>query len=71
MFVIEYRRKIWVKGVSRCLRVIFQEIGEFRRDVEIIGVDCDKDYVHLHIVIPPKYVVSDIVGTLTANTAAK
>ena len=71
VIVTKYRRKILVKGVSQYLKVIFQEIRKFRPDVEFIEVGCDKDHVHLHMVIPPKYAVSEIVGALKSNTARK
>jgi len=31
----------------------------------------DKDHVHLYMVIPPKYAVSDIIGTMKCNTARR
>ena len=69
VFVTKYRRKILVKGVSQYLKQLFQEIGSFRPDVEFIEIGCDKDHVHLYMVIPPKYAVSDIVKAMKANTA--
>jgi putative transposase len=71
VFVTKYRRKILVKGVSQYLKQLFQEIGKFRPDVEFIEIGCDKDHVHLYMVIPPKYAVSDIVKAMKANTAKK
>lgn len=71
VIVTKYRRKILVKGVSQYLRVIFQEIRKFRPDVDFVEIGVDKDHVHLHVVIPPKYAVSEIVGAMKSNTAKK
>jgi len=32
-----------------------------------IGIDCD--HIHLHMVVPPKYSVSILVGTIKTNTS--
>ena len=69
--VTKYRRKILGKGVSQYLRVIFQEIRKFRPEVEFVEIGVDRDHVHLHMVIPPKYAVSDIVGMMKSNTARR
>lgn len=71
VFVTKYRRKILTKGVSQYLKAIFQEIGKFRPEVEILEIGTDKDHVHLYMVIPPKYAVSDIIGTMKCNTARR
>ncbi len=70
VLVTKYRRKILTKGVSQYLRVIFQEIGKFRPDVEFVEIGCDKDHVHLHMIIPPKYAVSEVVGASADGTCS-
>ena len=71
VIVTKYRRKILVKGVSQYLRVLFQEIRKFRPDVDFVEIGVDQDHVHLHVVIPPKYAVSEIVGAMKSNTAKR
>ena len=46
VLVTKYRRKILGKGVSQYLRVIFQEIGKFRPEVEFVEIGVDRDHVH-------------------------
>ena len=71
VFVTKYRRKIITRGVGQYVKVIFQEIRKFRPDIDIIEVWMDKDHVHLYMVIPPKYAVSEVVRMLKSNSAKK
>ena len=48
-----------------------QDIRKFRPDIEFMEIGIDKDHVHLHMVIPPKYAVSKIVNALKVNSAKK
>jgi REP element-mobilizing transposase RayT len=45
------------------------EIEEHHPDVEIERFSIKNDHVHLVIIIPPKYSVSDIVEKTKANTS--
>lgn len=69
VFVTKYRRKILVKGVEDWLKLRFQEIRKYKPDLEYIAIGMDKDHVHLHMVIPPKYSVSEIVNQIKVNTS--
>ena len=71
VLVSRYRRKIFTKGVSDYTELILQEIGKFRPDIEFIEIGVDKDHVHMHVVIPPKYAVSELVNTLKVNSGKK
>jgi len=68
VFVTKYRRKILVKGVEDWLKLRFQEIRKYKPDLEYKEIDMDKDHVHLFMVIPPKYSVSEIVNQIKVNT---
>ena len=71
VFVTKYRRKILTTGVAQYLWAIFPEIRKFRPDVEVMEIGIDRDHIHLHVVIPPKYAVSDIVRMIKSNTARR
>jgi len=58
-----------VKGVVEWLKLRFQEIRKYKPDLEFIEVGMDKDHVHLHMVIPPKYSVSEIINQIKSNTS--
>lgn len=51
--------------------MVFQEIRKFRAEVEFIEIGIDRDHVHLHLVIPPKYAVSEVVRDIKSNTARR
>jgi putative transposase len=38
--------------------------------VEIQEVNVQRDYVHLMVVIPPKYAVSEVVGRMKSKTSS-
>lgn len=69
VWVTRYRRKILLKGVKKCLSVKLQEIRKYSPDWEYREIGIDKDHIHLHMIIPPKYAVSKAVETLKANTS--
>ena len=69
VFVTKYRRKILTKGVSQWLRPAFEQLRKYSPDIEFIEVGIDRDHVHLHMVIPPKYAVSQVVNRIKVNTS--
>lgn len=69
VFVTKYRRKILTKGVEEWLKLRLREIRKYKPDLEYIEIGMDKDHVHLYMVIPPKYSVSEIVNQIKVNTS--
>ena len=69
VWVTRYRRKILVEGIDESLRKIFKEVRDYHPDWFIEEIGIAKDHVHLHMVIPPKYAVSDVVESLKSNTS--
>ncbi|CUS34824.1 transposase [Candidatus Nitrospira nitrosa] len=69
VWVPRYRRNIHVPGIADYLKKVFRAVREFHPDwfVEEIGVE--RDHVHLHMVIPPKYAVLRVVETLKSVTS--
>ena len=63
-----YRRKILVKGVDSYLRIKLQEVNKYYPDWIYIEIGIDKDHIHLHMIIPPKYAISKVVETIKSNT---
>src|SRR6266852_1004313 len=54
---------------SRSVVVGLFDIETFHPDIEIETLSIQVDHMHLVIVIPPKYAVSEIVGKIKANTS--
>ena len=69
VWVTRYRRKILNKGVAEYLKTKLQEARKYYPDWEYIAIGIADDHLHLHMVIPPKYAVSMVVGTLKKNTS--
>ena len=69
VWVTRFRRKILVEGVVTYLRVKLREVQKYYPDWHFTEIGIDKDHVHVHMVIPPKYSVSFAVETIKKNTS--
>ena len=67
VWVTRYRRKILVEGVANYLRVKLLEVRKYYPDWQFTEIGIDKDHVHVHMVIPPRYSVSFAVETIKKN----
>jgi len=50
-------------------RIKLEEVRKFYPDWYFNVINTDKDHVHLHMIIPPKYCVSKVVDTMKTNTS--
>lgn len=64
VIVSKYRRKIFNDGSFSYFKDILKQIKEIVPEVIILTVNHDKDHIHIHLSIPPKFKVSDIVRTI-------
>ena len=71
VWVTRYRRRILVKGIAEYFRKAIREVREFHPDWHIEEVGIEPDHLHLHMVIPPKYVVSKVVEVLKSVMAMR
>jgi putative transposase len=55
--------------VSQWLRPAFQQLRKYRPDIEFIEIGIGRDHVRLHIMIPPKYAMSQVVNRIKVNTS--
>lgn len=69
VWVTRFRRKTLVKGVESYLKIKVHEVREHYPDWYFTEIGTDKDHIHLHMEIPPKYSVSFVVETLKKNTS--
>lgn len=63
VWVTRYRRKILVPGIAEYLKKVLLAVREFHPDWFLQEIGVERDHVHLHMVIPPKYAVSRVVET--------
>ncbi len=66
-----FRRKSLSNDVTDYLKLKLQEVGKFYPDWHLTEIGIEKDHVHVHMFIPPKYSVSFVVETLKKNTSLK
>ena len=71
VWVTRYRRKILKAGVAAYFKKAVVEVRDYHPDWHIEEVGVDQDHVHLHMIIPPKYAVSAVVGTLKSVTSRR
>jgi putative transposase len=71
VWVTRYRRKILVEGVAAYLGIKLREVQKYYPDWHFTEIGIDKDHVHVHMVIPPKYSVSFVVETIKKNTSRR
>ena len=69
VWVTRFRRKVLVPGVQRYLRVKLEEVRKWYPDWQYVAIGMEVDHVHVHMVIPPRYAVSWVVGTIKQNTS--
>lgn len=68
VFAPKCRRQVIYGQIKKDIGKILRMLCE-RKDVEIIEAECCKDHVHILLMIPPKYKVSDIVGYLKGKSS--
>jgi putative transposase len=69
VWIPKYRKKVLKGELKQYLEKALCDIETFHPDIEIETLSIQVDHIHLVIVIPPKYAVSDIVGKIKANTS--
>ena len=69
VWILKYRKKILRGALKDFVAEWICEVQEYHPDVEIERFSIQVDHVHLVIIIPPRYSVSEIVGKIKANTS--
>src|SRR3990167_10606516 len=68
-WITKYRRRILNPGVVSYLVKLFHKIIKKIPGVSIEECNVQVDHIHMLIIIPPKYRVSDVVAQLKSQTA--
>jgi putative transposase len=69
VWIPKYRKKILTGKLHQYLTERLFDIQTYHPDIEIEQYSIQVDHVHLIVVIPPRYAVSNIVGKIKANTS--
>jgi len=68
-WITKYRRRILNPGVVECLNKLFPKLLRSMPGVEIVKKNILVDHLHLVMVIPPKYSVSDVIVQIKQYTS--
>ena len=71
VWIPKYRRRILNPGVRGYISKLFPKALRGMPGCEILEWSIQVDHIHLLMVIPPKYVASDVIGKMKQYTASK
>ena len=66
---VVWRRRILNPGVAEYLIKLFEKILRTTDGVEIVEKNIQPDHVHMVMIMPPKYAVSEVIGYMKQQTA--
>ncbi|MCL9774054.1 IS200/IS605 family transposase [Vibrio methylphosphonaticus] len=69
VWVTKYRRKILNLGMCSYLRKVMPKLLRSLLGVEIETIGFDEDHLHMIMLIPPKYCISDVMGKLKSQSS--
>ena len=71
VWITKYRRRILNPGVRGYINKLFPKIMKEMPRCEIIEQNIQEEHIHMLMVIPPKYAMSDVIGEIKQYTASK
>ena len=70
VLVPKYRYSVFTKEVKEAVKEEIKKLCTWMR-IEILEGHVCKDHVHVCMAIPPKYAVSEVIGTIKGKTAIR
>ena len=70
VWIPKYRRRILNPGVSRYFVELLPKVLATMPGCEIVECNTQVDHIHMVMVIPPKYSVSDVIGRMKGMTSS-
>jgi len=71
VWVCKYRRRILKPGVREYLGKVLTGLLRQMPGVEIETIGFDGDHLHMVMIIPPKYSISDVMGRLKSQSSSR
>ena len=71
VWIPKYRRRILNPGVKGYLAKLFPKAVRTMPGCEIVSCSMQVDHIHMVMIMPPKYSVSEVVGRLKGQTSSK
>jgi putative transposase len=70
VWIPKYRRRILNPGVRGYLHKLFPKVLKQIPGCEIVKMNVQLDHIHMVIIIPPKYAVSEVMGVIKGMTSS-
>ncbi len=70
VWVVKYRLKLLNPGLRDHLGKLLGRVSKTMPGVEIQELNVQRDHIHMMVVIPPKYSVSEVVGRMKSKTSS-
>ena len=71
VWIPKYRRRILNPGVQGYLNRLFPKVMKSLPGCEMVEYKMMVDHIHMVMIIPPRYAVSDVIGRIKQFTASK
>ena len=71
VWIPKYRRRVLNPGVKGYLERLFPKVLEKMLGCEVVEYNIQDDHIHVVMIIPPKYAVSDVIGRMKGITSSK
>ena len=71
VWIPKYRRRILNPGMGGYISKLFPKVMREMPGCEILEQNLQVDHIHLLMVIPPKYAVSDVIGKIKQYTTSR
>ena len=71
VWIPKYRRRILNPGIKAYLDKLLPRVLEAMPGCEIVEYNIQVDHIHMVMIIPPKYAVSNVVGRIKGVTSSK
>ena len=71
VWIPKYRRRILNPGVKGYISKLFPKVLKGMLGCEMVEQNIQIDHIHLLMVIPPRYAVSEVIGQMKQYTASR
>jgi len=71
MIKTKYRHRILNPGVRGYLSKLFPKVVRSMAGCEIVSYNMQVEHIHMVMIIPPKYSVSEVIGRIKGQTASR
>ena len=71
VWIPKYRRRILNPGVQGYLNRLFPKVMRNLPGCEVVEYKMVVDHIHMVMIIPPRYAVSEVIGQIKQFTASK